>query len=262
MQPAQPVSAEQRPAQPKRRRWPAILAIGFVAVIIMGGLSFVVASTLEDHDTFCTTCHTAPETTYFNRAYLSLDNPKNMPLDLASWHYLNAQSKQLTPFSCITCHRGDAQLPDRLQTLALGGRDTVIFVLGRDNPAIEKTHTSEGWLSNASCVSCHTDTLLTLKGLDSHFHNRLPQAATALANGGALKVGASVPKENGDLMLQAGLQTVQVSILCSDCHQPHKALPATGSAKPYLPNDAVNEACLACHKAAGKGPQDVLHLYQ
>src|SRR5262249_15244529 len=126
MQPEQPLTPGQPPVRAKRRRWPAILAIGFVAVVVLGGLSFAVASALEDHDTFCIACHTVPETTYFNRAYQTLDNPKDAPIDLASWHYLNAQAKQLASFTCITCHRGDAQLPNRAQAITLGARDTII----------------------------------------------------------------------------------------------------------------------------------------
>lgn len=253
------VPATSAPPGKPRRRWPALLAIGFFALVALGGLSFVVASTLEDHDSFCISCHTAPETTYFNRAYMSLDNPAADPPDLASWHYLNAQAKQTAAFTCIMCHRGDASLGQRVSTLALGGRDAMIFAVGKQNSTLEKTQISEGWLANASCIGCHMDTLLTLKGLDNHFHTQLPQAATALANGGTLKVSDSINKEFADRILQAGLQTVNTTLLCSDCHQPHKSF-TRGTQLVFMATDTRNQACVTCHKAAGKGPQDAKSL--
>jgi nitrate/TMAO reductase-like tetraheme cytochrome c subunit len=69
---------------PRRRRGLVLLlALGF-ALFALGSLSFVVASALEEHDPFCISCHTAPEITYYNRAYYALDHPAEAIPDLST----------------------------------------------------------------------------------------------------------------------------------------------------------------------------------
>src|SRR5260221_10299133 len=146
----------------RRRRWPVIAGIAFFVLIVLGGSGFVVASALEEHDTFCISCHTVPETTYYNRAQMSLDNAAAPVTDLATVHYQLYHDHGRPEFECINCHRGDSSLGQRISTLALGARDALIYVSGRENPTLEKTQTAEGWLPNAACVACHTDSLLRL----------------------------------------------------------------------------------------------------
>src|SRR5258708_3605524 len=158
MQPETPTTETPQTPQiaqpPRRKRWPIIAAIGFFVLIVIGGAGFVTATALEEHDTFCISCHTVPETTYFNRAYISLDNLNDQVPDLATAHYNLSKLHGKSDFACIDCHRGDSSLGQRVSTLALGGRDAVIYVVGRENPAIEKTQTAEGWLPNAACTTC------------------------------------------------------------------------------------------------------------
>jgi predicted CXXCH cytochrome family protein len=240
--------------QVRRRRWPLILVAVFVGLILVSGVGFVAASALEEHDSFCIACHTVPETTYYNRAYMALDNPNQPVIDLATAHYHLAQSKNSAAFACISCHRGDSSAGDRISTLALGGRDALIYVVGKENPAIEKTHIQESWLPNAACVSCHQDTLLTLKGLDNHFHNYLPQAAEALAKGGKLQVPDTLSSRR-DILLGQGLRTISnTTLVCTDCHAAHKS--ASVGAQLFMDHAELAQACVSCHKAAKQGPQD------
>jgi hypothetical protein len=253
--PADPPSTETstETKQVRRRRWPVIITVAFVGLILLGGIGFTVASALEEHDTFCVSCHTAPETHYFNRAYMALDNPNQPVVDLATAHYYLAQTKNQAAFACISCHRGDGSLGHRVSTLALGGRDAIIYAIGKEDPTIEKTNTREGWLPNAACANCHTDTLLSLQGLDNHFHNHLPQAAAMLAKGGTLTVPDSLSSRR-DILLKQGLKTIDTSLVCSDCHLAHKTV-GTG-ARFYMESDHLAEACVTCHKTAKEGPQD------
>jgi nitrate/TMAO reductase-like tetraheme cytochrome c subunit len=253
-QPLDPIST--RPV----RRWPLFVVAGFVGLILLGGVGFVVVSALEEHDTFCIACHTVPETHYFNRAYYALDNPSEPITDLSTAHYRAAQDKNLEPFTCIDCHRGDGSLGHRISTVALGGRDAVIYVLGKEDPALEKTSTREGWLPNAACTACHTETLLTLEGLDNHFHTHLPQAAAALANGGALKVPDTLEAKRTEL-LAIGLKTINTSLVCTDCHHAHVTQP-DGAAAFFMQTDRRNQSCVTCHQAAKEGPQDPNALSQ
>ncbi len=234
------------------------MVVAFVGLIVLGGSGFFVASTLEEHDTFCIACHTVPEVTYYNRAYIAIDNPGQRVTDLATAHYQLSQIHNKTPFACIDCHRGDASLGQRLSTLALGGRDALIYVLGKEDPTIEKTKTREGWLPNAACANCHADTLLTLKGLDNHFHTHLPQAAAALASGGTLKVADTTPQDKRADLLRVGLKTINTTLVCSDCHLAHKTVSA--GATFFMDNTRRNEACVSCHQTAKEGPQNVNNL--
>jgi hypothetical protein len=235
------------------------LALGGLLLVVLGGLSFAAASVLEEHDTFCIACHTAPEVTYYNRAYLALDMAlAGLPEapDLATQHYLAAQAEG-GAFQCIQCHQGDRGLGHRVSTFALGARDTLVFLAGRDDPAIEKQRTETGWLADAACASCHAPTLLHLDGINNHFHTFLLQSRVMLTRGGVITYGDTFTRalENArrqGLTLRFELETVQADVRCADCHPPHKALPVGMLAEA----DLRESACVACHVAAGRGPQD------
>lgn len=250
------------PPQKRKRRfsWPlAILIIG-LGGLLLSSAGFVVVTALEEQDTFCASCHTVPEITYFNRAYFALDNPAQPVPDLSTAHYKAAKADN-TAFKCIECHRGDAGLPHRISTLGLAAYDTLIYLTGREDAAIEKQKTKSGWLANASCVGCHSETLLKLDGINNHFHTYLPQAQDALGKGGVIVVGealATARAATGEQSAPA-LETISVRALCSDCHQAHKAL-IGGANRFFMDTDLRNAACVDCHVAARKGPQTVREL--
>jgi hypothetical protein len=253
--PPEQSTPEQPAPAPRRKRWPFYAAIGFFVLVILGGVGFVTASVLEDHDSFCITCHTVPETTYYNRAYMSLDNPAGTVPDLASAHYQLSKIHNKPDFGCINCHHGDGSLVQRVSTIALGGRDMLIFISGRENPAIEKTVIAEGFLPNASCTACHADTLLRLQGIDNHFHNYLPQAKEALAKGGQISVDPSITGDRRDRLLKRGMDTtIDTPLVCTDCHVAHKTIP-NGATNFFMEADRRNKACVSCHITANQGPQ-------
>jgi hypothetical protein len=251
-------AAPSAPASPRRKRWPLFAGILFLALIFFGSVGFVVASALEEHDSFCTSCHTVPETTYYNRAYLALDNPTLAVNDLATAHYHLAQDGKKEPFACINCHRGDSSLGHRISTIALAGRDTITYVTGNENPQIEKTNIRESWLPNAACVSCHTPLLMTVSGLNNHFHTLLPQAGEAQKKGGKL-IAEGVIKGNDAALAQWSHTVSDVNLTCTSCHLAHTTI-QNGKATFYMQPAQRNEACITCHKVAGKGPQDAKTL--
>src|SRR5262249_40910908 len=151
--------------------------------------------------------------------------------DLATMHYHLVQAKGQS-FACINCHRGDSSLSQRISTLALGGRDAVIFVLGREDPTIEKAQISQSWLTNSACISCHTDTLLRVDGFNNHFHNYLPAAADVLAKGGKITTSDGSNGQNSFGRRRA-FRTVKTSLTCTDCHQAHKSV-SNGEATTFM----------------------------
>ncbi|MEJ2563466.1 MAG: hypothetical protein P8Z42_12365, partial [Anaerolineales bacterium] len=79
-----------------------ILVLGFV----LAASGFAFAASKESHDPFCASCHTQPESTFFER---SLDVEA---VDLASFH-----TQETT--RCIDCHSGPGVL-GRMQAEWLG----------------------------------------------------------------------------------------------------------------------------------------------
>src|SRR5258706_2936321 len=177
---SKPIPEKLVPVRKKRRLLPT-LGIGVLVLLVLSIGGFVTATLLEDHDSFCISCHTAPEVAYYDRAHTALAAAQPVVPDLATAHYTLSKEHGKVEFTCINCHRGDASLGQRIQTLALGARDALIFVTGRGNPTIEKGKIAEGWLPEASCVNCHADTMLTVNWRANHFHNDLPQTGKLIA---------------------------------------------------------------------------------
>lgn len=224
----------------KSKRTLAILGILLVLVV----LPFPVVSQLEERDTFCISCHTAPEETYFARAQ-SAQAAGAIPPDLASDHYTIGEE----PFRCIDCHRGDSSAGHRVRTFLLGARDALIWVSGRADPAIEKVHAGEPDLLNAGCLSCHAETLLEL-GFNNHYHNQLIAARTLEAAG----MEPFPPPEGLPGTLFTELAELDSTVTCIDCHQAHRTLP-DGELTLYLDVDGVMyPACVQCHEEVGHGP--------
>jgi nitrate/TMAO reductase-like tetraheme cytochrome c subunit len=237
---------EQPPVPPKKRRWLPTLGMGILVLLVLGAGGFVTASLLEEHDSFCIACHTAPESAYYDRAHLALDMgvaTANVP-DLASAHYTLSKEHNKPDFTCINCHRGDSSLANRMQTLALGGRDALIFVTGKGNPTLEKGKIAEGFLPDAACVSCHADTMLTVNGQANHFHNALPQTSKLIANGAQWIVPPDAQGNKDELLSEA--RTVETTVTCLSCHVAHKTIP-NGSATTFTQEDVVKLECQKCH---------------
>lgn len=214
-----------------------------LALTVFSGATLTVASSLEESDAFCASCHTAPEQTYYRRA----QSRANPPGDLSSFHYL-PPSRDVTSaaFRCIDCHRGDQALGDRAAALAVGARDVLIFALGKADQGIEKRRASNRGLINDSCVRCHVDSVLVV-GFPNHFHNKLPAAYVAWHRGAALILPARNP-ENYRQQLSKGLELLDVDITCLDCHRAHVSESATGKTPFMNLKTDLYPQCEACHE--------------
>jgi nitrate/TMAO reductase-like tetraheme cytochrome c subunit len=231
-----------------RRRWGErarrlLFGLAGVSVLIACGLALTV-SRLEESDSFCVACHTAPEVAYFNRAQAALTGADAR--DLASAHYGLVR----TGVRCIDCHRGDNGAAHRATTLALGARDAAIFVSGRADPVLEKARASilAPDLLDAACARCHATTLL-LAGFDNHFHNKLPAASAAWRAGGELS------NPPGDSQVEArALKPSTTSVSCVDCHPGHVTAEFGGQTMYLDLRGVVFPACGQCHVEVGHGP--------
>jgi hypothetical protein len=224
---------------------PAWLRWGALIVVVLTAAPVPIVSTLEERDRFCISCHTAPEVTYYDRAQAALAGVEPLP-DLSSAHYA-AQPD----FRCIDCHRGDGGPAHRARTLALGARDTLIFLSGRADETIEKTAIEAPDLLTAGCVKCHADSLLVV-GFENHFHNKLPDAYAAWQAGGRLAAPASHPDAD-----TTRLEQYPTGLRCLDCHLTHIHA-ANGELTGFLDVENVTlPACVRCHQEVGQGPLEL-----
>jgi predicted CXXCH cytochrome family protein len=161
-----------RKTQPKkqRRKWPWIVALVIpIAVVILGIGSGFTAMQFENHDDFCASCHSEPESTYVQREAAA-------PADLASFH----KTKDVR---CIDCHSGPGLMPGRINSLMLGAKDLLAWTMGRaTQPAV---HTRP--IEDANCLKCHAN-VTTQQDFNNHFHvflsrwqARDPNAATCVS---------------------------------------------------------------------------------
>ena len=187
------------------------------------------ATQAEERDSFCIACHAAPEQTYFDRAQSALSDAN--PIDLSSAHYTRSDSA----FRCIDCHRGESSLADRAATLALGARDTIIFLTGNADPTIEKAISAAPELTNAACLHCHTEAA-SEAGFNNHYHNKL----------------AAVSEGTAD-----SAEPIESTVACGDCHHAHVSNEITREQFFLDLEGAVYPACEQCHRELGSGPQEL-----
>jgi predicted CXXCH cytochrome family protein len=169
-----------------------------VLIVIAGAGGTAYAIQLENQEGFCASCHTQPETLYFQQ---SLENNSQ---NLAAFH----STKQVR---CIDCHSGGGPL-GRGVGLMQGAQDLMAYESGHfHSPAV-----SLNTLSDDSCTKCHAD-VVSQQTFNNHFHYFLtrwqavdPKAAHCVDCHSAHPTGAD-PQ-------QQFLTAAPVQQVCQDCH--------------------------------------------
>ena len=229
-------------------RWRKVILIALGALGLLALGSAMGVSVAEENDTFCATCHLNPERTYVERARsvsqaydlasegeLSADDlwrtGRDAARDLASAHRAAA-------LNCVACHRGDNGPTDRATALALGARNTLLYLTGQFDP--DHHGVAKRDLVEASCLRCHVDqprlggvaageeNPVLIQVFDNHFHAYLFDPT------------------------YAGM----TSVSCLDCHASHLEIPPI---IPYFIDEerVVLPACVQCHIDVQKGPVDL-----
>lgn len=141
----------------RNRRWFLV-----IAVLSLGGLAFaggggLYAANLENHDSFCASCHTQPESTFFERSQAT-----GGAVDLASFH----TTKNVL---CIDCHSGSG-VTGRLAAMTVGANDMRAYLSGHyNNPSVVTVP-----IADDNCIKCHQD-ISAKRDFRNHFHFFLPQ---------------------------------------------------------------------------------------
>ncbi len=151
-----------RNALAKNSRWRIGVAAGLVGIAaMMGGIAY--ASSLEQDNNFCASCHTQPETEYLARFNDAV--AKKNALDLAAFHHRKKEVK------CIDCHVGEG-IVGRGAVLSVSAWDALKHFTGTaTQPAARMIFP----LQNEGCAKCH-EKELAKRGFENHMHNKMPDA--------------------------------------------------------------------------------------
>lgn len=200
------VAAKDGSRHPERNSmWkrPAIITVvALVALLILGGAVVAGSAQLENHDAFCASCHTQPETDYVERA------SGNQPVDLASFH-----AQHESAVNCIECHSG-AGVTGRADAMTLGARDLIAYVKGGYPQPSVQTHP----IPDANCLKCHAD-ISDNQAFSNHFHTLLPRWRSLAFETAATCVDChSSHTTDGDATISY-LNKTRVNEQCNSCHR-------------------------------------------
>ena len=176
----------------------AVIGIGVGALLVgAGGTAYAIQQ--ENQDSFCASCHTEPETKYFQQAMAT------PAVSLAAFH----TSKSVR---CIDCHSGGGPF-GRVEGLTQGAVDLMAYNSGKyHSPAITLTK-----LGDASCIKCHSQTMSN-RTFNNHFHIYLAQWQAVDSNAATCIDCHTAHPTNGD-PTQMYLQVQKVQALCNGCHR-------------------------------------------
>lgn len=124
-----------------------------IALVLLFGLFIPLAAMqFENRNSFCASCHTEGEVTFFNRSTVAT------PIDLASIHNIKGQAR------CVDCHTGPGII-GRYGGLIAGASDLVSFYSGHypQPAALEEPY------PDANCMKCHGN-IAAKKDFNNHFH--------------------------------------------------------------------------------------------
>jgi predicted CXXCH cytochrome family protein len=212
------MTVKQPSPREKISRFTSVLA-GIVALgILLAAGGFTFAATQETHDPFCASCHTQPESTFFQRS------TDAQAVDLASYHTLQKTR-------CIDCHSGQGIL-GRMQAELLGARNAAAWYT---HTAVQPAKLTIP-IQDANCLKCHQDVTqegytpklsVTIAGEGrrgegeagpNHWHQILARWQSAAPNAGTCT--SCHPGHSTDGTAQTGFQNIQTTrTVCEACHQ-------------------------------------------
>jgi predicted CXXCH cytochrome family protein len=187
-------------AKKKKTTIPLIVFILAGAALVLGITGFSVGASLEEHDSFCASCHTLPETTFYGRA------TAKTPVDLASFHTTKAGK-------CIDCHSGDG-VTGRISA-EIGGAFNAMHYYTH-------TYAPPGKLfapfNDSDCLKCHATVVNQQAAQNNHFHVFLTRWQATDPNAG--RCTNCHPAHTNDSPADNGFMNDQrTQQVCDACHQ-------------------------------------------
>ncbi len=186
----------------KSRAWRWLAVIGGLIVIglLFSGGALATAIQVENDDAFCASCHTEPETTFYQRS-------RAAPVDLASAH----TAKEV---DCIQCHSGSGT-GGRLQAISTVAAPDLLHYLSGSyrHPAAVTVP-----IGDDHCLKCHAD-ITANRDMNNHFHAFLPLWQARAPADAATCVDCHQAHVTGGLPNAAYLQETTTEAVCQRCHQ-------------------------------------------
>ena len=180
----------------KTRIYAGIVVAGLV---VFGMIIPFTAMQFENHNSFCASCHTEGEQSFYNRSMASA------AVDLASIHDIKGQAR------CIDCHTGPGIL-GRYGGLMAGSTDLISFFSGHypQPAAMEEPY------PDANCLKCHA-AIMQKQDFNNHFHVFLPRWQ-AIDKNAATCVSCHLSHDkSGDIKI-AFLNEQTTTAVCQKCH--------------------------------------------
>jgi nitrate/TMAO reductase-like tetraheme cytochrome c subunit len=196
---------------------PVLIVAGVVLVMGTAG-GFVFAASMESHDAFCASCHTQPESTFYQQSTAA------QLVDLASFH-----TTQKT--NCIDCHSGQG-VTGRVQAELMGARNALKWYTGT---AVQPAVLSFA-IGDQNCLKCHQD--VTARGFSPK-----EQIVVPGGQGGGEGEGRNGHWHQLLTRWQAASPTAGT---CVSCHAGHAA--GTNAQNGFMNAQNVTTECEACHK--------------
>jgi predicted CXXCH cytochrome family protein len=174
------------------------LMLVFIVPIVLAVGSIGVVAQKEENDSFCASCHTQPESTYYQRAMASA------AVDLASSHTSHSTK-------CIDCHSGPG-LFGRISAISLGAKNAIALITRTDVQPAPLTVPIE----DSNCLKCHSNTLAETD-FNHHFHAYLLRWQAVDPTAAGCVDCHSAHTDDGD-STQMFLNTQRADAVCQRCH--------------------------------------------
>jgi nitrate/TMAO reductase-like tetraheme cytochrome c subunit len=171
--------------------------VGLAILLTTGGFTF--AASQEQRDSFCSSCHTQPESTFYQR---SLDANA---VDLASFH--NQEKTR-----CIDCHSGIG-LTGRIRAELLGAHNALAFYT---KTAVQPAKLTRP-VGDESCLKCHPN-VAAQQDMNNHFHVFLAQWQSMDPNAAACVSCHQGHANDGDPQIMF-LNRAVTQAECESCHR-------------------------------------------
>jgi hypothetical protein len=202
--------------------WPLVAIVALAILLAVSGFTY--AANQEEHDAFCASCHTEPESTYVQRSTTA------PPVDLASFHTTEG-------IRCIDCHSG-AGIPGRMQAELLGARNAALWY----THAAHQPATATQPIGDANCLKCHQE--VTQAGYKPEHQVTLGRGEEGEGGGG--EAGPNHWHEQ----LARWQATTGDAATCTGCHPGHET--ARTAATGFQDPQNTESVCEACHQVLGE----------
>ncbi len=213
-----------------------LVVLALAAIFTAAGFTF--AASQEQHDSFCASCHTQPETTFYGRS------TAGTPVDLASFHTAHQTN-------CINCHSGQG-ITGRMLAELIGARNALKWYTGTAIQPAVMTYA----IGDQNCLKCHQ--AVTQRGFTPQEQITVPGGSSGEGEGEGEGEGRNNHWHQFMARWQAASPTAGTCVSCHSGHAPTgqaaAGQPPVGTAQEGFMNaQIVQNTCNACHQVLRRG---------